>query len=290
MVSILLALIVGWSLASTFFSLVEFLLNYFSSSIGKKTIIKVKLSILTFLILVLFLISPYSEEIVNLVYASEGDNPEDHTPSKTLYSLKLETRHVLDGCAFALITKFGISAMSQSSTVGGKAVLAATSVGALGAVYAMSKYAENVGNAGRLTNTNLTLEVSSKEVNSASKSKSNSSSDFNVNSSLEDTGIEALVEMLKIIEALLSVALILFIAFLTILWMRHKINSSPLFLNKMPKPFCGNIGQWFIKRISKLFYASSVLYLVWITVLILFILSASRYYIGVVLEFLYTVT
>lgn len=228
---------------SSFFSLVEFLLNYFLSSIGKKTIIKVKLSILTFLILVLFLISPYSEEIINLAYASEGDNPGDHTPSKTLYRLKLETRHVLDGCAFALITKFGISAMSQSSTAGGKALLAATSVGVLGTVYTMSKYAETLGNAGRLTNTHLTLEVSSKEENSLSKSKSNSSSDFNVNSSLEDISIESLIGMLKMMEVLLSVALILFIAFLTIIWIRQKINSSPLFLNKMAKPFCGNIRQ-----------------------------------------------
>lgn len=278
---------VGWVLASLPLNLVEMILRRFFPQVGYKSLV---ISYFLTSGLILFFLYIFLTPLINNtfpeVYAS-GSEPESGENSKfspqivtvsndVLGEHKFDIRNITDAVMVGVVGKAAVSAMSHAPTIGGKAVLAASTTLGLGIVATGLKSMNKARN----------YPSNSDSLNSRPISPTNDN--FTINNPHEETISGNLMVVFQVVQVLLITALVLFIFFVFFLWLKSKLEAVTI---KDVSHFWSlkeDSAEWWVNKMKAFLDKNLKFYLISFTILIFFNLGFALYFVTDLADFLST--
>lgn len=301
---------VGWVLASLSLNLVEMILRRIFPQVGHKSLV---ISYFLTSGLILFFLYTFLTPLVNNtfseVYANGSDPESGETPkfspqivtvsNDVLGEHKFDIRNVTDALMVGVVGKAAVSAMSHAPTIGGKAVLAASTTLGLGLVAtglkSMNKARNNPSpargtRAGSDPRGHYVAPRASKNSNDSYSSNSRPTSptndNFTINSSHEETISDNLMMVFQVVQVLLITALVLFIVFIFFLWLKSKLETVTI------KDVCHfwtiqeESAERAVSKVKAFLDKNLKFYLISFTILIFFNLGFALYFVTDLANFL----
>lgn len=280
---------VGWVLASLSLNLVEMILRRIFPQVGHKSLV---ISYFLTSGLILFFLYTFLTPLVNNtfseVYANGSDPESGETPkfspqivtvsNDVLGEHKFDIRNVTDALMVGVVGKAAVSAMSHAPTIGGKAVLAASTTLGLGLVATGLKSMNKARN--------NPSKNSNDSYSSNSRPTSPTNDNFTINSSHEETISDNLMMVFQVVQVLLITALVLFIVFIFFLWLKSKLETVTI------KDVCHfwtiqeESAERAVSKVKAFLDKNLKFYLISFTILIFFNLGFALYFVTDLANFL----
>lgn len=282
---------VGWAFSAVLLNQSEAIFRFFNFNASPQNLILFKLSVGFSIIFILYSLPHLSSiKILPEVYASGDEEiPSNNTPSSKKLDVitvsneligthEITLRNLTDAFLVGSMGKVAVSAMSQALTIQGKLILGASTIASLGAV---------VGGLRAMDRAKNNLKVPENSSDTLESSPPSSPCDnFTVNSPLEESSSDNLMTVINSVETLLGITLILFIMLILFIWFKSKIESIKPGDTYKTKHLSPDNVEWLLEK-SKIFLSrSSMFYLYYVPILILFNLVFALYFTIEIKDFL----